>query len=128
MIGGDLECESAEFSNPEDDALSAESVQIEGSVNLHDGLELRGSLNLENAEVGHRLYLEGLAVLEETTLNLQSAAVGSVQDDEANWKFTGNLLLDGFTYGRFHTEDPLEAKSWIKMVAARTESCLRSKI
>ena len=113
-IGGDLECERAEFSNSGNDALSAESAQIEGSVNLHDGLELRGCLNLENAEVGHRLDLEGLPVSKKTTLNLQSAAVGAIQGDEANWKFAGNLLLDGFTYRRFHAEGSLKAASWIK--------------
>jgi len=114
IIGGDLECEDAQFSNLGKDALSAESAKIEGSVTLHKRLNLRGALNLENAEVHHRLDLCGFSIPAETTINLLSATVGVVHGDEANWESKGKLLLDGFTYERFHVGDPIKAEKWIK--------------
>lgn len=114
MIGGDLNCKDAKFSNRGGDALSAESAKIERSVNLHKGLDLRGCLNLQNGELRRRLDLRGLSTSEETTLNLRSTAVGSIQDDEATWGSADSLRLDGFTYERFHTEGPVEAERWIK--------------
>jgi hypothetical protein len=114
MIAGDLECDRAKFSNGKYDALSAEAAKIEGSVTLRKRLKLQGLLNLENANVRHRLNLRGFSVPAEATINLGSATVGAIHGDEANLESTGNLLLDGFTYAGLQISNPDRAESWIK--------------
>jgi hypothetical protein len=80
---------------------------------LHKGLTLQGALNLESAEVHHRLDLRGFSVPEKATINLRSATVGAIYGDEKNLESAGHLELDGFTYGRFHIDCAENADRWI---------------
>jgi hypothetical protein len=58
-IGGDLECDGAQFLNAEDLALNADGAKIEGNVFLRNRFKAEGQVNLEGATIGGALQCDG---------------------------------------------------------------------
>jgi hypothetical protein len=108
--------------------FTAEEIHVDGSLNLNrsalSGVDLvaatvgslsfeeaeihPGSINLMNTKVERELNLTNLKVLplkpageNPWALDLTQATVGYLVDDSESWPDKGQLLLDGFVYGRF---------------------------
>jgi sRNA-binding regulator protein Hfq len=113
-IARNLECDGAQLSNPNGNALDADGAKIEGSVFLRDGFRAEGEVNLWGATIGGGLAVYGGLEPEKTILNLCSAKVGTLWDEEKNWPTPGDLFLDGFQYTRFDEKSPVDAKSRVK--------------
>lgn len=52
MIGGDLDCSNARFSNPDGITLSGDGLKVEGGIFLNDGFKAEGEVSLIGAKVG----------------------------------------------------------------------------
>lgn len=99
-IGGQLDCASAEFSNPGGRALSGQRMDVAAEffwqhVTVHEG-----------------------------SLHLPSARVGDLVDDLASWPGKGRSYLDGFTYDRITRDAPVDAATrlaWLKRCARSAE-------
>lgn len=103
-IGGNLECDGGQFQNPAKAgtvgsgiALDASNANVTGHVHLRRGFSVGGLVLLYAAEVGGNLDCQAGTF---DGLNLSNASAGAILDDEASWPKTGELLVDGFVYGR----------------------------
>ncbi len=99
-IGGQLDCASAEFSNPGGRALSGQRM-----------------------EVAAEFFWQKVTV-HEGSLHLPSARVGDLVDDLASWPPQGRTYLDGFTYDRITRDAPTDAATrllWLKRCARSAE-------
>jgi len=143
-IGGDLDCTTAAFRNPAQTlsfgggvALGAEHVVTKGSVYFRNGFEADGDVDLIGAQIGGNLVCDHSTILgeltaenvlikgtffwtginspESTTLDLINATVGTIEDDEKSWPRSGNLILDGFVYGRI-SGGPRDSKSRLRWI------------
>lgn len=120
-IGGSLLCGGGSFRNPLDNALTADRIEVKGSVFLRNGFSADGTVRLVGAQIGGRLQcsdgtfsalnLDTASVKGDffwydinkagsTSVNLTNASVRAIIDDEPSWPGKGNLILDGFVYGR----------------------------
>jgi sRNA-binding regulator protein Hfq len=146
-IGGNLEADDGTFKNLKSDknpnstgrALSADRIEVTGSVFLRNGFSAEGKVRLHGAEIKGYLVVEDAwldaLVLEsahvtgpffwrnihkgsdprfpnkewEPSLDLLDAKVGALADQEASWPEKGGLILDGFVYDRI-AAGPTEAK------------------
>jgi hypothetical protein len=141
-IRGQLVCAGGRFENAGGVALDAESATVRGSVFLTAGFHATGSVSLLAAQIGGRLVCAGgrfqnpdgaalsapglrvdlEAILSEASfeggIDLQSARVGALNDDQQCWPARGGLLLDGFEYGRLvGAGTPISARErldWIR--------------
>ena len=76
-IGGDLDCSGGTFGNASGSALSCDGAKVAGGFFFREIEMLAGGVGL------------------------YSCHVGTLVDDPASWAgVKGNLILDGFTYGR----------------------------
>ncbi len=110
-IDGHLDCSAGIFSNKDGDALSANRTIVKSSVFLRDGFKAEGKVNLNGAQIGGDFNCRN-GNFREATLDLTDASAGTLVDSGLNdplpppnspktdWPHPGNLLLDGFTYGR----------------------------
>jgi hypothetical protein len=100
VIKGSLHCESASFSNPAGNAL-----------------------NLALAEIGAGLFFRRLKPAEANQqgltgrLVLEQAKCKTYSDDRRSWPEAGKLVLDGFTYERFHDceTDCKTRRDWLRL-------------
>jgi len=136
-IRGNLDCHGGKFDNGDGEAIIGEIIQVDGHIHLHDHFIARGSVRLFGAQIGQSLNCsEGsfnILTLETASikgifdwskvqnshnvqLNLKSASVGTLEDDEASWPSKGNLDLDGFTYNRISAgpSDPETRLQWLE--------------
>lgn len=149
-ISGQLNCSGGKFGSggAGRNALSADRTQIEGSVFLDDGFEADGSvrlagakiggqlscvgggfksaggftLNLQNAEIGEAFIWKSLRSEVVGDVNLESASVGVLIDDEASWPAEDHrLILDGFEYGRLAGAAPLEVEKRLKWLGKQRQ-------
>jgi len=58
-IGGNLDCQNAQLTNPEGKALNADGAKINGSVFLRDGFKANGEVNFLIATIGKGLDCSG---------------------------------------------------------------------
>ena len=120
-IGGNLECDRARFNNPDDACLNAEGVKVEGTVFLCDGFEAHGCVSLAVAEVRQYLHWREVKSPNKATLDLRSAKIGALWDDEESWPAQDNLYLQGLEYGEIAHHAPSDAKSRIKWLRLQRE-------
>jgi hypothetical protein len=122
-IGGDLECDGAHLTNPNGTALSAEGVKIKGNVFLRKPPKAEGQrqafiadglVDFIGGDIGGYFVWQGVMPTENTTLDLRSAKVGTLWDDEKSWPRAGKLFLDGFAYNRIYDDAPIDAKNRIQ--------------
>ena len=117
-IGGDLECGNATFSNPHGYCLSADGVKVEGAMFLREGFEAQGRVSLIAAEVKRHFQWRGVRSPAKVTLDLRSAKLGTLWDDEKSWPTKGNLYLQGLEYGEIFHDAPHDAQSritWLRL-------------
>ena len=108
QIGRTLECAGGVFTNPTGYSLGAERAIVKSSVFLIDGFKADGWVDLSGAQIGGDFDCSG-GDFQEATLNLTDASAATLRDSGLNdpqgsaptiWPQPGELLLDGFNYGR----------------------------
>ncbi|MCS7240896.1 MAG: hypothetical protein NZ651_06610 [Candidatus Bipolaricaulota bacterium] len=112
-IRGNLECSGAKFVSSEGYALLANRATVEGSVFLDEGFKAQGRVSLVSAEISGFFHLRGAASPESFSLDLESAAVGTLRDEPSSWPSQGNPRLNGFTYAKIARDAPRDSKSRI---------------
>lgn len=147
QVQGDLDCTGGTFINPPIDgiqtsnrALSAHALTTNGNVFIRGGFiahgevsfsgasiarnlevtsaEFRGELNLETAAVKGALMLSNISDPKSFRLTLTNSSVGALADERESWPRAGNLILDGFQYGRFAGPAPRDAETrltWLRL-------------
>jgi hypothetical protein len=118
-IGGDLDCRGGRFLNPNADkpSLSADGLKVGGNAVLTDGFHAEGSVVFFDSTVSKYLFVFDLSSPESMILDLRSAKVGTLRDEEKSWPSRGNLLIDGFVYDHISVDSPRDAlarKSWLR--------------
>ena len=113
-IGKDLDGTNARFRNHTGYALSLEDAKIGGNVFFRDQFEVDGRASFEGSSVDGTLQWLNRAQNGTTILDLRSAKVGTVWDDEKSWPDNGNLLLDGFVYDRINAQSPTDAEARLR--------------
>lgn len=150
QIRGNLDCSGGIFKNPSQKdlqesaaALNAQNARITGDVFLREGFQAEGEVNLlgigidgdldcdggkfhevsaGRARIKHHLFWRNLVELENTTLDLRAASIGSLADDRNSWPKPGAFLPDGFSYGRiaFGPKDAKSRLEWLSRVKSFT--------
>jgi len=113
-IGGTLDCIKGEFINPKGTALNADGVNIKGNFFLRQGFKAEGRISLMGAIINGYLIYTGVKSLEKAKLDLRSAKIGTLLDEEKSWPKKGNLYLHGMVYEEIFHKSPRDAKSRIK--------------
>ena len=131
-IGNNLVATGGTFKNPNGNALSADGIEVRGSVFLNDKFVADGEVRLLDAEMKAQLavidaWLDELNLQSahitgpliwrkihkgpdprfpdkewKPSLDLTDAKVGSLVDEEASWPEKGGLILDGFVHDRIY--------------------------
>lgn len=94
-FGGDVDCTSASLSQPGGYALRLNRTTIDGAFFLR-----------QNASV-------------EGTLDLTATTIGAIDDEQASWPATGDLLLNRCQYGAF-IGGPADAESRLDWLSRQT--------
>ncbi|QEE47052.1 hypothetical protein FVA81_21645 [Rhizobium sp. WL3] len=121
-IDGQFSCNGAELSGGENNALNADSATIRGGVFLHNlksigevsfcGAEIGVQLSFEGAELNggegrclnaQRIVIRGGLYWQDMkpvvgTVDLNTAYLGDLVDDEQSWDTVSSLILVGATY------------------------------
>jgi len=113
-IGVNLDCTNGTFSNPGGRCLSADGVTVEGGVFLSDGFEADGRVSFVAAEVKRHFQWRGVASPQKATMDLRSAKLGTLFDDEQSWPSQNNLYLHGLVYDEIAQDAPLDARTRIQ--------------
>ncbi len=114
VIGRSLDCTEGKFTNKGDVALSADGLRVGGDVFLWKGFEAEGRVVLAGASIGGCFTWTDVASPESVRLDLRSARVGTLRDDEESWPAGGKLFLHGLVYDEIDDEAPKDAESRIK--------------
>ncbi len=117
-IGGNFYCIKSEFINPGGVALMADNFKVEGNVYLRDGFKAEGCVSLVDAMIGRSFIWTDVKSPQKATLDLRSAKIGSLWDEQKSWPDKGRLYLHGLVYDNLDDEAPKEAKSrieWIRL-------------
>jgi len=125
-IGGQINCITGQFINPDGIAFAAESAKIGGSLLLcgrnfrgekrketlpEDNLRIEGKVLLNGIEVTKSLLWCKVNSVEKVVLDLQHATVGSLWDEKESWPKKGKLLLHGFVYNEISDKAPRDSKT-----------------
>ena len=113
-IGGDLVCDKSEFINPNATALNADGLKVIGNVFLSNGFKAEGRIGLVGAIINGHFVYTGVKSPEGAELDLRSAKIGVLFDEEKSWPKEGNLYLHGTVYEEIFQESPRDAKRRIK--------------
>ncbi len=89
-IGGDFDCEHAQFSHPKDDALTADLLRVKGDVTFGKGFTAHGKVRLFGAMIGGGLVCEGAQFI-----NPQGALSCDAARIEGDVKFSGGVEAKG---------------------------------
>ncbi len=99
QIGGDLDCSGAKFeAGRSGRALVADGLAVSGSAFMRNGFEAHGGVSFAGALVDHVFTWAGVVEAQKCSLDLRSAAVGTLWDHQTSWPPHGALHLDGFKY------------------------------
>ncbi len=118
-IGGNLECENGQFVNRKKGgmALNADGLKVERDVFMRNGFRAEGKVYLCGATIGGAFVWTDVASPPEVTLDLRSATVGTLWDDQKSWPEKGRLFLHGLVYGEIEGDAPRDAKTrldWLR--------------
>ena len=128
QIGSSFDCNGGRFMNPQPTdtqkrhiALQMANATVNGDVHLCDDFIAQGELclmsaqiagsfnaskgsffeiNAQNIRIGKTLFWTEIKNVEYAKLDLVNASTGELVDDRVSWPEKGNLVLDGFIYGR----------------------------
>lgn len=120
-IGGSIVCAKGEFINPEGEALSANNLNVGGDFYLNDGFKAEGKMNLTGTSIGGLFVWTNISSPIDVELDLRSARIGTLWDDDKSWPQNGKLFLSGFTYDRIHRKAPIKAKMRIEWLRRQPE-------
>jgi hypothetical protein len=114
-ISNDFVCEGGRFiqTNADYYAIDLVEADIRGSLILRTNFSAVGTLDFKGVNVAHLLFLNGIKAPNDMILDLRSANINSLFDDEKSWPKAGNLFLDNFMYSEFYSVAPTDAKSRI---------------
>ena len=116
-IGGDLNCESGNFINENTNsyAINAERIRIDGDVFLRRDFQAKGKVSFAHAYVARNFEWHHVKSPEKTILDLRSAKIGTLEDDEVSWPKTNNLYLDGFNCDEIRNFTNTESRiAWLR--------------
>ena len=126
-IGGDLDCAEAHFINPEGNALSADGFRVQGCVRLDDRFKAEGEVRLVGATIDGYLALTGVDSDTDMTLDLRSARIGTLWDDQRSWPKSGKLFLHGLAYQEIHDDAPTDPETRVKWLRLQPKDHFRPK-
>ena len=112
-IGRNLDCKEGCFINEKGKALFANGMKVEGNVLLCDGFKAKGEVSLVSAKIDGFFYWMDVQSPKEVRLDLRSARIGTLRDDEKSWPKKDELFLHGLVYDEIHNTAPRNAKSRI---------------
>lgn len=133
-ITGDLDCEYGAFANPDEAAVAARRIDVQGEVRLSDATvegdlvfsdariegnfdcqnsQFEGTVNLNGTRIDGAFRWRTLVAVDSTRLDLRAATVNRLIDDAESWPPAGNLFLHGLTYETIDTSAPSDAASRI---------------
>lgn len=113
-VEGNLDCKNGQFSNKNGYAFNADGLDVKGSIYMRNGFKADGVVSLINLIVEKHFHWTGVTEPENTILDLRSACVGTLVDDEKSFPSKGNLYLQGFEYKEIGLEAPTDAKTRTK--------------
>jgi len=117
-IGGSLECDKSKFTNKDAKAVNCDGLNVEGDIFFRDGFKAEGAVVLVGAAIqGYFCLTEGDSP-EEMTLDLRSARIGTLRDDQESWAGPGRLSLHGLEYDEISDESPRDSKTridWLRL-------------
>ena len=98
-IGGDLDCEDAQFLNAKGKALCADQAKIEGSIFLSDGFKAEGEFRLLGATIGGGVECKGahLSNVNGKAFSADGAKIGGSIFLSDGFKAEGEIRLLGAT-------------------------------
>ncbi|MDP6849218.1 MAG: hypothetical protein QGI24_10575, partial [Kiritimatiellia bacterium] len=116
-IGGHLVCNAGVFDGNPGSSFAARDLKVGGSVHLENGFRAAGTVDFSGAVVDGFFTMLSVGRVEGMSLDLRSASVGTLWDDEQSWPEPGNLMLQGFIYDVIHDKAPVGAWpriSWLE--------------
>lgn len=112
-IGRNLDCKKGSFIHEKGEALLANSMNVKGNVFLCDGFKAKGKVSLVSAKIDGFFYWMNVQSPEEVRLDLRSARIGTLRDEEKSWPTKNRLFLHGLVYDEIHNKAPRKAESRI---------------
>ncbi len=102
-IGGSLECDGAELSDPPpgDALLLVDRARVGGNIFLRDGFCCDGLADFTGAEATSLVWA-GARVTNNTVLTLRSTKLAVLRSDNKTWPKPENVTLDELVYGRLN--------------------------
>lgn len=104
-IDGKLDCQNGRFINPNGTALLANSLHVKNNA-LFNNFTGKGEFSLVDAEINGFFYWTKIASTENVRLDLRSAKVGTLRDEQESWPEKGELFLHGLVYNEIHNKAP----------------------
>jgi sRNA-binding regulator protein Hfq len=120
-IGGTFECDGSTFSNPGGDALSSDGVRVEGGVYLRNRFQAEGRVTLQDSRISGYLIWSRVAEPNKASLDLRTARIGTLCDEQKSWPLKGQLHLAGSEYTQIGLDAPRDAASrleWLRLQPA----------
>ncbi len=119
-IGGDLVCAKGKFINEGARAINADGVKIIGSALLRNRFRAEGLVSLVSATIKRHFVWMDVDSPEKAKLDLRSANIGTLRDEEKSWPSAGNLKLNGLIYKEIVDEAPTPTdaetrKKWLRL-------------
>lgn len=110
-IGGNLDCSGGQFINPNGIALMANSLYVkQNAIFRCIYFKVEGEVSLVNAKINGFFYWMCLFSTEDVRVDLRSANIGTLRDEEKSWPEKDELLLHGLLYDEIHNTAPRDAK------------------
>jgi hypothetical protein len=104
-------------------ALDAVGAKFTGARSDRHGLFAPGL-------VAKTLLIRNIQLVNDAVLDLTGAQVAALFDNESNWPKPGKLLIDGFKYGGFWADSPIDVSSRLRWIglndSAHQPTTLRS--
>jgi sRNA-binding regulator protein Hfq len=122
-IGGDLDCENGQFENENGDALSMPNIFIKGNVYMRESFTAIGRVDMMTAHIQGLFQWRNFSLLEKVILDLRSAKICTLWDEERSWPQKGNLYIDELEYERIADESPKDSESRTKWLGLQHQYC-----
>ncbi|MBI1804606.1 MAG: hypothetical protein HYR77_09070 [Ignavibacteria bacterium] len=107
-IGLNLECDNGVFINKGGTAIDCEGSTVKGDVFLRDDIKVEGKMDFFAATVDGYFHWRNVSDSSKASLDLRSAKLASLLDDQRSWPETGKLYLDGLMYNEISEYAPME--------------------
>ena len=117
-IGGSLSCTKGEFINPGKYALLADRLNVQGNVSFRKDFKAEGRVSLSGAMINRLFIWTDVDLPEKAGLDLRSAKIGTLWDEQKSWPDEGELYLHGLVYDNIYDKAPKDVKSrieWLRL-------------